>query len=104
MIKSVGILAAVGILFAVACAVPFTPAECASGVIVPTGINDFRYRDFLRGDYQDGECHEIIGEILQPVGDDGYRISTEGYGTSYNHPDVFLYWQGDAKFVEGDPR
>ena len=36
------------------------------------------------------------------VDDAGYRISTEGYGTSYETDDVFLYWQGDERFVEGD--
>ena len=55
----------------------------------------------MRGE-NEGECYEIYGEILEPVGGTGYRISTEGWGTSYETDDVFLYWQGDERVVEGD--
>ena len=85
-------------LLILSCSVAFTPAECDT---FNQGIHDFLYRDFLRGE-NEGECYEIWGDILEPVNNAGYRISTEGYGTSYETDDVFLYWEGEERFVEGD--
>lgn len=97
MIRVAGILVlATGILLTVACS--FTPAECDT---FDRGINDSLYRDFLRGE-NEGQCYEFRGDILEPVGDTGYRVSTAEWETSYETDDVFLYWQSEEPLVEGD--
>lgn len=88
-------LLATAVLLILACAVPFEPAECDR--IKGANLTDFLYRDILRGE-EEGECYRIYGEILHPIGSDGYRIGTGEYGLD----DIFLYWQGEEPLVEGD--
>ena len=94
MIRFMGILVLVaGILLTVACAGTFTPAECEAK---PQALAvDIIYRDLIRGEGA-GECYGMYGTVLEPVGDDGYRIDIDGVG------DIFFVWQGEEIFVEGD--
>ena len=82
-------------------AVGFQPAECSSLSPDSTGwMHDELYRDFLRGTYDSGDCFEFRGEVSQSV-DGGYVVDTEGYGKGYPG-DVFIRWESDYKFIEGD--
>lgn len=81
-------------------AVGFQPAECS--VLSPDNrgwLHDQLYRDFLRGTHS-GDCFEFRGVVSQSI-DGGYVVDTEGYGTGFPG-DVFVRWEGDYRFVEGD--
>ena len=81
-------------------AVGFQPAECSSLSPDSSGwLNDRLYRDLMRGTYA-GDCFKFTGVVAQSV-EGGYVVDTEGYGTGYPG-DVFVRWEGDYRFVEGD--
>ena len=82
-------------------AVGFQPAECQSlSIRFHEGINDRMYRDLIRGTYDSGDCFRFAGQVVQSI-EGGYRVDTEGWGTSYPG-DVYVRWEGDYRFVEGD--
>ncbi len=76
-------------------AVGFQPAECESLSRDSQGhLNEQLYRDLMRGSYSAEDCFEFGGEVVQSI-EGGYRIDT--------YPgDVFVRWEGDYRFVEGD--
>ena len=79
----------------------FEPAKCRS--LSPDSIgtlHDRLYRDLMRGTYDSSDCFEFRGRVVDSI-EGGYRVDTEGWGTSYPG-DVFVRWEGDYRFVEGD--
>ena len=79
----------------------FEPAECRS--LSPDSIgtlHDRLYRDLMRGTYDSSDCFEFRGQVVQNI-EGGYRVDTEGWGTNYPG-DVYVRWEGDYRFVEGD--
>ena len=89
------------LLVLLACsAVGFQPAECSSLSPDSSGwLNDRLYRDLMRGTYA-GDCFKFTGVVAQSV-EGGYVVDTEGYGTGFPG-DVFVRWEGDYQFVQGD--
>ena len=82
-------------------AVGFQPAECSSLSPDNQGaLNNQLYRDLMRGTYGAEDCFEFRGEVSQSI-DGGYVVDTAGFGTTFPG-DVFVRWEGDYKFVEGD--
>ena len=90
------------LLVLLACsAVGFQPAECQSLSPDNQGmLHDLLYRDLLRGTYGSDDCFEFRGEVLQSIAG-GYVVDTEGWGSSFPG-DVFVRWEGDYRFVQGD--
>ena len=90
------------LLVVLACsAVGFQPAECQSLSPDNQGmLHDLLYRDLLRGTYGSDDCFEFRGEVLQSIAG-GYVVDTEGWGSSFPG-DVFVRWEGDYRFVQGD--
>ena len=50
--------------------------------------------------YDSSDCFEFRGRVVDSI-EGGYRVDTEGWGTSYPG-DVFVRWEGNYRFVEGD--
>ena len=84
-------------------AVGFQPAECRSLSPDSRGaLHDRLYRDLMRGTYDSSDCFKFGGRVVESVeSEGGYRVDTEGWGTSYPG-DVFVRWEGDYRFVQGD--
>ena len=81
----------------------FKPAECRSLSPDSRGaLHDRLYRDLMRGTYDSSDCFKFGGRVVESVqSEGGYRVDTEGWGTSYPG-DVFVRWEGDYRFVQGD--
>ena len=81
----------------------FEPAECRSLSPDSRGaLHDRLYRDLMRGTYDSSDCFKFGGRVVESVqSEGGYRVDTEGWGTSYPG-DVFVRWEGDYRFVQGD--
>ena len=79
----------------------FQPADCQSLSSDNSGYLDrYLYRDLMRGTYGPDDCFVFHGEVSQSIGG-GYVVDTEGFGTGFPG-DVFVRWEGDYRFVEGD--
>ena len=82
-------------------AVGFQPAECQSLSPDSQGmLFEWTYRDLLRGTYDSSDCFEFRGEVAQSI-EGGYVVDTSDWGGSFPG-DVFVHWEGDYRFVEGD--
>lgn len=95
------VLVALLALSACSAAGSFEPAECPSLSPDDQGImHDQLYRDLLRGTYGSDDCFEFRGDVTQSI-EGGYLVDTESLGSNYTS-DVFVRWEGDYRFVEGD--